>query len=279
MTVLIPVYPSADLYQKSSRQILPLVDAIVRHGTKGIERLVTDQTDHDTSSNGSLWSKRSLSRLEADHSVCNLESLFTLLDAWCQESDNPALHRVLRSTGLLTALHSVRSRYEFNKETKLAQRILANEAPGSSFVKLAEAESFWAASPNLIDALNGASTILVAGSGPLPLTAYCLAEKTGKTVTCVERDKEAFELGNALITETPLSGRISMIHDDVLELGCLDQFDAVFAAVLLGVGHDSGEGEQRGEMVASLLGRDLSITRGFPIAWIFGILASCRNLS
>ena len=25
--------------------------------------------------------------------------------------------------------------------------------------------------------------------------------------------------------------------------------------------------------------RDLSITRGFPIAWIFGILASCRNLS
>jgi 23S rRNA (cytidine1920-2'-O)/16S rRNA (cytidine1409-2'-O)-methyltransferase len=27
------------------------------------------------------------------------------------------------------------------------------------------------------------------------------------------------------------------------------------------------------------LERDLSITRGFPIAWIFGILASCRNLS
>jgi hypothetical protein len=25
--------------------------------------------------------------------------------------------------------------------------------------------------------------------------------------------------------------------------------------------------------------RDLSITRGFPMAWIFGILASCRNLS
>ena len=23
--------------------------------------------------------------------------------------------------------------------------------------------------------------------------------------------------------------------------------------------------------------RDLSITRGFPIAWIFGILVSCRN--
>ena len=37
--------------------------------------------------------------------------------------------------------------------------------------------------------------------------------------------------------------------------------------------------EENRKHLDDLVRRDLSITGGFPIAWMFGILASCRNLS
>ncbi|MCH8959682.1 MAG: hypothetical protein IH835_09570, partial [Proteobacteria bacterium] len=81
-------------------------------------------------------------------------------------------------------------------------------------------------------ALLGKQHILVAGSGPLPITGINITQM-GTRVTCLERDPKAFFIGEQIIH---LAGHvIDSINYDIMDLDNLDQYDAIVGVVLLGI--------------------------------------------
>ena len=143
---------------------------------------------------------------------------------------------------LAPAIHRVRAAYERDKELVQARNLArAADAP-ARLKRIIEQERYWAMGSELREALAGAHHVLVAGSGPLPLTALSIGANLDVRVTCVERDAECHELGRSMIALSDLAHRIESIEADVLEMRDFDAYDAIVGVVLLGV---NCEGERR----------------------------------
>ena len=142
---------------------------------------------------------------------------------------------------LAPAIHRVRAAYERDKELVQARNLVDSDDAASRLAHIIEQERYWAIGSELREALAGARHVLVAGSGPLPLTALSIGANLDVRVTCVERDAECHDLGRRLIALSGLGQRIASHKADILEMDDFDAFDAIVGVVLLGV---NVEGEQ-----------------------------------
>ena len=167
-----------------------------------------------------------------------IEPAFEELEQLVRVAPPPLCEAVLADPTIATKLpmlHQVRAAYEYDKEMVLAQAIVEASAGSSYLTRLLEQEAFWAFSPELRRALHGCRRIVVAGSGPLPLTALSIAQVLGVSVTTVECDETAFDVGRNVIALAGCSDHINCILAYIEDLENLDRFDAVVGAVLLGV--------------------------------------------
>ncbi len=77
--------------------------------------------------------------------------------------------------------------------------------------------------------------ILFVGSGPLPLSAILYAKFFSLSVVCVERDLEALELSQKVITSLGLTEKITFIHADVFEMSEFNLYNFVFVGAAVGI--------------------------------------------
>ena len=167
-----------------------------------------------------------------------LEPHYEELDRIIRGASGSLCDRVFSHTRVLAvlfSLHRLRAAFEYDKEVVQARAILGNGDGRSRLMHLVEQESYWALGPELRRALSGNRDILVAGSGPLPLSALSIASTLGARVTCVERDPEGFRLGKRLIEASGHAHSVSCIEADIIDLQRLDLYDAILGVVLLGV--------------------------------------------
>jgi hypothetical protein len=178
----------------------------------------------------------------------DIEPLYAELDELIRYAPGDLFQSVTtdeRIRGLAPQMHRMRAAYERDKEIVQAHGLL-NSAHGPTRLKgMMEQESYWALAEELRDVLDGSRHVLVAGSGPLPLTALCIGAALEARITCVEHDAECHMLGQRLIALTGLDDDIESINADILELTEFDQFDAIVGVVLLGVGTDAGQASSK----------------------------------
>ena len=155
--------------------------------------------------------------------------------------------------GIAPRLHQVRAAYEYDKETTLAQAIAGSSAGRSHLTALIEREAFWAYSSELRAALRGCRRIAVAGSGPLPLTALSIAKELGVSVTAVECDETAYDLGRDIVAMGGYADHVRCVEARIEELDCLKVFDAIVAAVLVGVDMGNERRHHRGALAEQLV--------------------------
>ena len=146
-----------------------------------------------------------------------------------------------RMRGLTADNHRVRAAYERDKELVQARNLVRADDGRKRLKRTIEQETYWAFGEELRNALAGSQRILVAGSGPLPLTALCIGAALEVHVTCVERDTECHMLGRQLITMSGQEDHFECINADILALTDFDGYDAIVGVVLLGVGTNSNE--------------------------------------
>jgi len=142
---------------------------------------------------------------------------------------------------LAPAIHRVRAAYERDKELIQARNLVQADDAREQLERTIEHESYWAMGEELRRALESSQHILVAGSGPLPLTALCIGATLGVRVTCVERDKECHTLGRKLIKMSSHADNFDCINADILDLMSFDAYDAIVGVVLLGVGTEGNK--------------------------------------
>jgi hypothetical protein len=133
-------------------------------------------------------------------------------------------------------IHRVRAAYERDRELIEARNLVQASDGRARLRRTIEHESYWALGDELRRALDGSRHILVAGSGPLPLTALCIGAALNVHVTCVERDPECHALGRRLITMSGRGEHFECINADILQLTDFHPYDAIVGVVLLGVG-------------------------------------------
>ena len=171
-----------------------------------------------------------------------LEPIYGEIESLIQHADNDDTARILadnRIKNQLEHLHQIRAAYEFDKEIDAAKSILSLEDPANHLADIMDHQSYWILTEPVLEALKGAKNVAVIGSGPLPLTALSVAEKTGAAVTCFELDKDAFDLGNKIIAHSPQKQNIACLNQLAEGGEVFEKFDAVISAVLLGVDLDS----------------------------------------
>lgn len=167
-----------------------------------------------------------------------LDPIYAELDEIIAVAPQPLALAVLkhpRIAAIMPSLHGLRAAFEQDKEAALARALLAATDARDRLKALLAQEAYWAFSPEIRRALAGSRRVLVAGSGPLPLTGLGIAAGLGAQVTCLDRDPEAVELGERLIAVSDQAPRMRSLKGDVKELGDLGDYDAVVGAVLLGV--------------------------------------------
>ena len=160
-----------------------------------------------------------------------------------------------RILALEPALHRLRATYEYDKEAARARAILEGPGGRARLTSFLEDEAYWALGPELHAALAGRRHVLVAGSGPLPLTALAIAAELGLRVTAVERDAEAFELGRRVIELAGYGDTVASLQADLADLEPLDAYDAIVGAVLLGVEGRDGRRNCKSEIAGRVLAR------------------------
>ena len=183
-----------------------------------------------------------------------MHELFEALESWFHRPFGQDIKQELASSGKLDRLHNFVSRYEYLREMELATALLKSSNPGQGLVKLVEDEAWWAATPNLMTAFGEQGSVLVAGSGPLPFTACCLAMQ-GRRVICVEKSRLAFDTSSALLSASPFADKIELVQGDALTAEIISEVDVVFAALLLGVGHSAQDRTTRQQITKRLFDR------------------------
>jgi nicotianamine synthase len=83
-----------------------------------------------------------------------------------------------------------------------------------------------------------AKRVLLAGSGPLPLTSIVMAERFDVTVDNLDIEPEANAIAEDLVQRLGLSGRLGFISDDVARAENLEGYDIVWLAALAGSSRD-----------------------------------------
>ena len=187
-----------------------------------------------------------------------MEPLYQELEYYIQAATPDLIGRVLsdpRVVGAEPGLHRLRATYEYGKEVAQARFMLDGPPGPARLGRFLDDGSHWALGSELRAALYSRRHVLVAGSGPLPLTAFCIASELGVQVTIVECDAEAFELGRRVIEHLGYGGTIAAIEADLVDLKHLDRFEAIVGAVLLGVDGRDGRPNRKSEIVGHVLAR------------------------
>lgn len=184
-----------------------------------------------------------------------VEPLYAELETIMQKADAVLVEAVLHDTEireLFGKLHQIRAAYEFDKEIAEARAFLVMDAAEEALHAMIEHQSYWTLSAPVLAVLEGARHVAVIGSGPLPLTALSLVAETDCTVTCFERDQAAFDLGNRIIAlsrdKQRISSRCEQADGNTQDGG----FDAVFAAVLLGVSMENSDHQDKADTLEGL---------------------------
>ena len=154
---------------------------------------------------------------------------------------------------LAPAIHRVRAAYERDKELVQARNLLAADDAEARLKRIIEQEKYWAMGAELREALAGAQHVLVAGSGPLPLTALSIGANLDVRVTCVERDGECHDLGRRLIALSGLEQRIASRKGDILEMYDFDAYDSIVGVVLLGVNFEGSQGSGKARIARHII--------------------------
>jgi len=158
-----------------------------------------------------------------------------------------------RMRGLTADNHRIRAAYERDKELIQARNLVRADAGRKRLKRTIEHETYWALGEELRNALDGSRRILVAGSGPLPLTALCIGAALDVHVTCVERDTECHVLGRQLITMSGQENHFECVNADILALTDFDGYDAIVGVVLLGVGTESNQASTKATIARHII--------------------------
>lgn len=188
----------------------------------------------------------------------SIEPLYRELESAIQRATPDLIARLSSDPFVLRAepgLHRLRSAYEYDKEVMRARSVLDGRGGSEELRRLLAEEFYWALGPELRAALSGRRRVLVAGSGPLPLTALAIASELGAQVTVVDCDAEAFELGRRVIERAGYGDRISGIEADLAQVERFAQYDAIVGAVLLGVDGRNGALNLKSEIAERVLAR------------------------
>lgn len=76
--------------------------------------------------------------------------------------------------------------------------------------------------------------VLMAGSGPLPLTAIVLTEKFGVPVDCLDIEQEAATIAAQVADRLDLSERLQFIAGNIANHSGLERYDVILLAALAG---------------------------------------------
>lgn len=145
----------------------------------------------------------------------------------------------LDSDATLTELHHLCSEGEFELEKHWAERIKAAHNKKqemrkfpywNNYLKLAKLEI-----TALRSVMPGLSSMLFAGSGPLPLSAYLFAAHYGMRVTNVEAEEYAADCSVAWMDPILGDKKIPCHHMDILDFTDFAGFDVVMLAALVGL--------------------------------------------
>ncbi len=194
-----------------------------------------------------------------------LEPLYAELDRIVAAASRPLTQDVLdhpRVARITPSLHALRAAFEQDKEAVLARALLAAGDSRGRLKELLRQEAYWAFGPEIRRALAGSRRILVAGSGPLPLTGLGIAAGLGAQVTCLERDPEALELGERVIAISDQVPRMRSLQSDIKAMEDLGDYDAVVGAVLLGVDTEARGTSRRTEIARHMI---LRMRPGAPL--------------
>ena len=186
----------------------------------------------------------------------HIEPVYAELDELIRYA-SPELHASVfaddQIRALAPAIHRVRAAYERDRELIEARNLVAAHNGRARLANIIEQERYWALGDELRGVLGGSRRILVAGSGPLPLTALCIGATLEVRVTCVERDAECHSLGQQLITMTRHCERFDCVNADILDLRDFEQFDAIVGVVLLGVDTQGNKASNKGAIARHII--------------------------
>lgn len=186
----------------------------------------------------------------------DIEPLYAELDELIRYASSDLCERVFsddRIQAITPEIHRVRAAYERDKELIQARSLVQAADAQVCLERIVEEESYWAMNQELRQALDGARHILVAGSGPLPLTALCIGAALDVRVTCVERDSQCHDLGRRLIDLSGLHDRLECINVDLLDMTAFDDYDAIVGVVLLGVATDGDQASSKAAIARHII--------------------------
>lgn len=167
-----------------------------------------------------------------------VEPLYAEIEASMQKASFEEKTAVLSDPEILELLpanHRIRAAYELDKEVQEAEHMLDETDPQKALSDIIEHQSYWILTEPVLEALSGAKRVAVIGSGPLPLTAIAVAERTNAEVTCYERDTVAYDLGDKIIELSKARDKITSLCESAVPGPDMAGFDAILCAVLLGV--------------------------------------------
>ncbi len=187
-----------------------------------------------------------------------LEPQYRALERLMQGASPELRERLFRDARIRAAeagLQRLRAAYEFAKEMARARAILDSPQPAARLAGFMAEELHWALGPELRAALQDCRRVLVAGSGPLPLTALAIAAETDAAVTAQERDPEAFALAGDVIALAGFGDRVDGLQVDLVDLENLERYDAIVGAVLLGVEPQGTPFDSKAALLRSVVAR------------------------
>ena len=194
----------------------------------------------------------------------DIEPLYRELDELIRYASGELCESVLSDEQVRTLaprIHRIRAAYERDRELIQARKLVNADDAQSRLKSTIDQESYWALGEELLRELDASRHILVAGSGPLPLTALCIGAALDVRVTCVERDAECHSLGQQLIGMSGLEEKFESINADILDLTNFDDYDAIVGVVLLGVGTEDHQTSTKAAIAQHIITHMLPGTR------------------
>ena len=167
-----------------------------------------------------------------------------LVTLCCRTADAAASATLPHVTAHVPALRSISARGETELEQHWSRRIAAAPDPWSELHRFPYLDNYRDLVRLELGALAALGVpaprrVVVAGSGPLPLTGLVLARDHGARVVHVDRDPDGLRAGDAVTTALGLDGPVTSLCADLAAPGpCLDealaQADVVVLAALVG---------------------------------------------
>ena len=227
-----------------------------RRADHPVDTRLIDDTDHGTPLWGGTVGTRSLKANGTAFWFDDIEPLYAELDELIRYARGDLSESIVgdrQIRDLAPRIHRIRAAYERDKELVQARNLARAEDTRARLENIIEQESYWALGEELRGSLEASRNVLVAGSGPLPLTALCIGAALDVDVTCVERDAECHALGRRLIAASGVDASFESINADILDIEHFDDYDAIVGVVLLGVATDSDRPSSRSAIARHII--------------------------